>query len=235
VSLRYWLTFSFSVNHSTRTTNHSSLFEDNLWRVVSDGDDTYIWIDSWVGDAPLCDRFNRLFDLSENRLLSVADMWQLWLRWGGRSMEVEVEVVCVGGGTLFHNIVLQENVLDRWKWLLDLVKGYSVNDAYHFFTAHEEHGDFLMDNMWHKHVYLKVSLFARCLFRNRLPTKDNLLWCGIIQAESTLCVGGCDMEETIGHLFLSCNYFTSMWHLIRDWLGVSSVELATLLSQFFAI
>lgn len=40
------------------------------------------------------------------------------------------------------------------------------------------------------------------------------------------------MEGTISHLFLRCTYFTSMCHLIRDWLGFSSVELASLAYHF---
>jgi len=36
------------------------------------------------------------------------------------------------------------------------------------------------------------------------------------------------MKEAIDCLFLRCNYFGNMWHLILDWLGFSSVKLDTL-------
>jgi len=40
------------------------------------------------------------------------------------------------------------------------------------------------------------------------------------------------MKETIDCLFLRCNYFGNMWHLILDWLGFSSVKPDTLADQF---
>lgn len=83
----------------------------------------------------------RLFDLSENWLLIVNDMWQLG--WGvvGEAWRLfvwEEDLVCC---FVLHNIGLLENVSDRWKWLLYPVKGYSANDVYHFFTTNEEPSD----------------------------------------------------------------------------------------------
>jgi len=59
----------------------------------------------------------------------------------------------------------------------------------------------MVENLWHKHVPLKVMLFAWHMFSNHIPKKDNMLRCGILQADSTLCVGGCGLEESIDHLF----------------------------------
>jgi len=36
---------------------------------------------------------------------------------------------------LLHNIVLQDQLLDRWRWLLDPIHGYSVKGTYHFLTS----------------------------------------------------------------------------------------------------
>jgi len=75
--------------------------------------------------------------------------------------------------------------------------------------------------LWNKEVPLKVVLFAWRLFRDRLPTKDSLLRRGVISFDSRLCVAGCDSEETSSHLFLHCNSFGSVWHLILRWMGLS--------------
>jgi len=54
--------------------------------------------------------------------------------------------------------------------------GYSVREAYQFITTPDEPVDRgLIDDVWHKQVPLKVSVFVWRLFRNRLPTKDNLV------------------------------------------------------------
>jgi len=50
--------------------------------------------------------------------------------------------------------------------------------------------------LWHKDVPLKVVLFAWRLFRDRLPTKDNLFRRGVIAFEARFCVGGCGEMET---------------------------------------
>ena len=39
-----------------------------------------------------------------------------------------------------------------------------------------------------------------------------------------MCVAGCDFVESTPHLFLHCNIFGSVWHLIYGWIGVSVVN-----------
>lgn len=43
-----------------------SCFTKNLRLRVGNGASVLFWSDMWVRDAPLCDRFSRLYDLSEN-------------------------------------------------------------------------------------------------------------------------------------------------------------------------
>jgi len=87
---------------------------------------------------------------------------------------------------LLHDIVLHNYSIDRWKWLLDPVHGYTVKGAYQLLTSVDEPpARGLFDNVWHKHVPLKVSLFAWRLLRNRLPTKDNLVRRRVLQHDVT--------------------------------------------------
>lgn len=49
---------------------------------------------------------------------------------------------------LLHNIVLQDHVHDKWKWLLDPIHGYSMRGAYQFLTFADEPLDRdLIDNV----------------------------------------------------------------------------------------
>jgi len=80
-------------------------------------------------------------------------------------------------------------------------------------------------SLWHKDVPLKFVLFSWRLFRDRLPTKDNLFRRGVIDQASMLCVVGCDSLESSNHLFLHCNVFGSIWHLIYRWLDISAAVL----------
>jgi len=66
----------------------------------------------------MSDKYRRLYELSKNRLLSVAYMFTLG--WGEmRDLEVEAEIVCVGGDVkgvlcflLLHNVVLHVDDVD---------------------------------------------------------------------------------------------------------------------------
>jgi len=126
---------------------------------------------------------------------------------------------------LLHNIVLQENVADSWRWLLDLIHGYSVRDIYRFITHSGGQVDRThVDDVWHRHIPLKVSIFAWRLFQNRIPTKDNLQRRGILHSTDITCAAvGCDSTETTTHLFLQCDKSRELWSKDWNWLGISLV------------
>jgi len=61
------------------------------------------------------------------------------------------------------------------------------------------------------------------LFRNRLPTKDNLVRRRILQVQEAVCVAGCGEIKSATHLFLNCDTFSSLWAHLLQWLGLSTV------------
>jgi hypothetical protein len=125
---------------------------------------------------------------------------------------------------LLHNVVLPVTVHDTWRWLLDPLHGYSVRGAYHFLTTPGVHVyRHLVDDVWHKIIPSKVSLFVWRLLRDRLPTKDNLARRQVIQATDTTCPADCGYLKTARHLFLGCNILSSIWPLVLHWLGISAV------------
>ena len=125
---------------------------------------------------------------------------------------------------LLRNVTLQVDKDDKWHWKVDASNAYTVRSAYKSMIHHQ-----LIDTtvstkvLWHKDIPLKVVLFTWRLFRDRLPTKDNLHRRGVIAADDRLCVGGCGLLESSTHLFLHCNIFGDVWHLIHRWLGVCTV------------
>jgi len=66
----------------------------------------------------------------------------------------------------------------------------------------------------------RISLL-RLWFSSTLPTKDNLLWRGILNKDSS--ASGCGTLEFVNHLFLHCSFFGSVWHHILCWVGLSTV------------
>jgi len=81
-------------------------------------------------------------------------------------------------------VVLHVTVDDAWQWLPDPRVGYTVRGAYCILTSgmvlNHNARLVLADFLWRKDIPLKVSVFGWRLFKNRLPTKDNLFRRGVI-------------------------------------------------------
>jgi hypothetical protein len=202
-------------------------FVDNSRRSIGNGFTTSFWSDVWVGGVSLRSRFSRLYDLSQFKGGTVSEMCQLgwgyegdaW-RWRRRLFAWEEEQL----GELIlllHNVTLQVDKEDTWHWSLESSRVYSVRSAYHFLTAHHFNtSPVASSSLWNKDIPLKVVLFAWRLFRDRLPTKDNLFRRGVIDFDSRLCASGCGSLENSSHLFLHCSSFGSVWNYIYRWIGI---------------
>lgn len=60
-------------------------FPDNAWLQIGNESQALFWVDRWVGEVPLLVQFCRLFDLSENKWLNVAQMFDLGWDEGGEA------------------------------------------------------------------------------------------------------------------------------------------------------
>jgi len=122
------------------------------------------------------------------------------------------------------NVFLQIHCSDLWVWLPDPLTGYTVKGAYTLLAGDNTSLDVVAPNaIWQRHISLKVSLFIWCLVRDRVPTKDNFYKCCIIFVEDQLCISGCGQLETVGHLFLDCSLFGSLWYDVYRRLGIVTV------------
>jgi len=164
----------------------------------------------WVGGVSFRARFSRLFELLVFKEEQVGEL-----------------------KLLFHNVILQVDKDNRWLWNLETSHVFTVCSVYNFLTI-QPHTlpSVVVSSLWNKDVPLKVVLFVWCLFRDRLPTKDNLIRRCVIDHESRLCVGGCGYEETSSRLFLHCNIFGSIWHFIYRWMRISLVNLMVVPDHF---
>jgi len=183
-------------------------------RVVGGGGSTFFWTNNWVGEVSLWVKFPRLFDLVVDKWVTVHQMENRgWAVGGGawewrRCLLAWEEETMFDCASLLHNVVLQDQTFDRWRWLLDLIHGYSVKGTYTYLTTsdvHSERGRF--EDVWQKQFSLKVSVFAWRLLRNRIPTKDNLFRRCIIPFDDTSCIAGCGSSEIANHLLFHCAHF----------------------------
>jgi hypothetical protein len=121
---------------------------------------------------------------------------------------------------LLQDVSLQVHREDKWLWKVDPSSLYTVRSAYNTLIAQVHVEIAAAPSIWHKDVPLKVVLFVWHLFRDRLPTRDNLHRRRVIDSDAQSCVGGCGVIETSTHLFFHCNLFSSVWNHIFLWLGV---------------
>jgi hypothetical protein len=184
--------------------------------------------------VPLRVQFPRLFDLAVNKWVTVREMesrgWGngggAW-EWRRRLLAWEEETVSECA-SLLHNVVLQDHILDRWRWILDPINGYSVKGTYTYLTTSGiPSASGMFDDLWNKQIPLKVSVFVWRLLRNRLSTKDNLIRRHIILIDDTSCIGGCSSSETTDHFFFRCDHFGMVWHRIYQWLRISFIVTAS--------
>jgi len=82
------------------------------------------------------------------------------------------------------------------------------------------------NQVWHKYVPSKVSVFAWRLLRDRLPTKANLARRRVLQPDDITCAAGCGLSETVYHLFLACDTYGTIW------LGISHVSAGEMEEHF---
>jgi hypothetical protein len=54
---------------------------------VGNGVDTFFWTNMWLEGVPFCVKFSRLFNLSENKLSTIADMRGLGWEEGGAAWQ----------------------------------------------------------------------------------------------------------------------------------------------------
>ena len=103
---------------------------------MGNGKDTFFWTGRWRGDEVLCIRFRRLFDLSNNKWTSVADIKRLgwgegrsaW-RWR-RSLSAWEEKLLVECQVLLREVPLHDVSSYRWIWSSDPVVGYTMGCIY---------------------------------------------------------------------------------------------------------
>jgi len=207
---------------------------------VGDGADTLFWHDPWLGGVPFRVRFRRHFDLAVDKSCTVSHMesrgWEVggagW-SWRRRLWVWEEEMLgeCI---ILLRSVSLQFNVSDTWRWQLDISAGYTVSNAYQLVTSQDSpQVDRAEALVWHKHVPLKVSIFAWRLLRNRLPTRTNLVRRGILSSDAAGCLPGCGGNKTSQHLFISCDFYGTLWHKVRSWLGILGPDPLNVLDHFY--
>ncbi|GAU15805.1 hypothetical protein TSUD_236210 [Trifolium subterraneum] len=130
----------------------------------------------------------------------------------GGGVELKALSVCVGRG-----------IVSRVLWSLHS-NVFTIKGVYQTLTRDEEEAEPLLSStelVWNKVVPVKASVSAWCFMENRIPTSDNLIKRGILNIDAQHCVLG-SFDETLSHLFFTCDKTHKVWCGMLQWLGIQS-------------
>ncbi|GJR77371.1 RNA-directed DNA polymerase, eukaryota, partial [Tanacetum coccineum] len=111
--------------------------------------------------------------------------------------------------------VILSNSNDRWVWLLDPSREYSVSSARTYID------DLFLPTVgsparWAKVVPIKINIFAWKVCLDKLPTRLNLYLRGI-DIPSIVCLNCSLAGESCSHLFFSCSLARLLWRKVARW------------------
>ncbi|GJV06394.1 putative reverse transcriptase domain-containing protein [Tanacetum coccineum] len=149
-------------------------FSSYCIRVLGDGKDIRFWVDRWVDNRRLCDRFPRFYHLDRRKEGSVwdkeswvNDMWCWEWEWGIRG-RVSKELDDLLG--VVQNVVVYSNWRDKWRWLFGEDGEFTVRElaklAEEKILQVENRGH---ETLWNRLVFKKVNIFVWRALKGRLP------------------------------------------------------------------
>lgn len=96
----------------------------------------------------------------------------------------------------------REGVGEKWVWKLESSGVYSVKSPYStIMERHQGSVDIFINHLWNKIVPLKITAFSWKESQDRIPTKENLIFRGIIPDSFILCNGCMHADESTKHFF----------------------------------
>ncbi|GJW65822.1 RNA-directed DNA polymerase, eukaryota [Tanacetum coccineum] len=123
------------------------------------------------------------------------------------------------------NGTLLSNMEDRWVWNLNGEDVFRVKDVrilfYEYFLPKAPTA-----TRWVKYVPIKINVFAWKIFLDRLPTRSNLQYRGVLVSD-LLCPLFSSAQEDSSHLFFSCRLATDIVRLVCRWWNLSWTPLGS--------
>ncbi|XP_071704577.1 uncharacterized protein [Rutidosis leptorrhynchoides] len=201
-------------------------FSKSFVKVIGDGSGTSFWFDTWIGDAPLCIKFKRLFKLESNPNATVADRWVWngstwdgnweWLRSPSRRTGSEFSALVV----LLRGCQLIPDKRYSWRWegsnngLFTTKRLSSLLDS-KLLMVGPNGVETLRNNL----VPKKVEIFIWRSRKKCIPTLVELDKRGI-DLHSVRCPLFNDGVELVGHALLFCKSVFDIWEKVFKWWGV---------------
>ncbi|XP_058784527.1 uncharacterized protein LOC131659337 [Vicia villosa] len=208
------------------------------------GMDVLFWLNRWLGEQPLCMEFPDLYELSNWKNCTVAEVL-VWtrgsFRWdfGGllsadstHGYSNTTAAAASPNWPRFCDRIREftpsENGCDTFSWSLDEDKDFTVASITHAIDSAKSFAlDYHLINslkvIWELKLPPKIKVFARRFFIDRLPTRDQLLKRVVANVSSPDCVMCGSFLESSSHLFFQLprgeNNLETRFYLTRNFGG----------------
>ncbi|KAG7594156.1 Reverse transcriptase zinc-binding domain [Arabidopsis thaliana x Arabidopsis arenosa] len=192
------------------------LLKTNLGRAVGNGESTSLWNDPWLSlDSPRCPLGPATFDAQQIKVSSLIS--PITKDWDINQIRASIPA--------YEEDILKlkpskRGAGDKWLWLPVTSGDYSAKSGYYSAITEDEdmreHDASLLDVQWKKDIWnLKSSPKSKILLwkalRNVLPVGENLKSRHINPLANCPF---CGKEETVAHLFFSCEVASQVWQLL---------------------
>ena len=203
-------------------------FSRHLAFKIGDGTRVKLWLDTWCGDQPLCDRFPDLFRLVRMPAASVADHLQIlgsshhWdITFSRQVQDWELETV-TALMELLYSYPIRRGSLDELCWKPSSRKVFTVR-SYYSCLLQPARSFFPWKSVWKSKVPTRVAFFTWTAALEKILTVDNL------RKRRVIIVDWCCMckvhGESVNHLLLHCSVAQELWLLIFSMFGTTWVML----------
>ncbi|KAJ0702066.1 putative RNA-directed DNA polymerase [Helianthus annuus] len=199
---------------------NNSGFKECIKGSVGNGNSVLFWLDPWLLECPLSDKYPNLFALEVVKDCSVRDrVLGVWL-WRHEPSLAEELLELNALEAAVASVSLKE-CPDEWIWLPDPVNSFSVKSVKEVLeSVNVASSRYVLD--WNKWVPLKCNLFVWKAILNKIPTADSLRRRNILTAVDLCPICKSEME-TVEHLFTSCVTAVVLWQKISRWCRIPPV------------
>jgi hypothetical protein len=227
--------------------NDGGWFVNNISSVLGNGKEIGFWKEKWIGTATLKSLYPDLYlksSLQNGNVSMLGSMahnaWVWRLDWNEPLSEVEEALQQELLNILFP---FQPNpdAEDRHRWIPSSNGVFSVKCAYLDLinrSAMVNLDDSVvrsLELMWKNNVPSKISIFGWRLLLEKLPTREALFDKGIIINNNEKCCVFCsNNDESIFHVFIQCNFTTTVWHKILNWMGLNFFNSISVQQHFIS-
>ncbi|KAH1265803.1 putative ribonuclease H protein [Glycine max] len=192
------------------------------WK-LGDGNTIKFWKDKWreEDDLSLQEKYPTLFqnqNINSMGILSGSN-WEWRIQWRRHFFDHEIDTLAAFM-TDIEGIQIQPLTRDFLSWGADPAGYCSAKSAYNLLKAEASSNseDNNYKTIWKLQIPPRASAFSWRIFKNRLPTRDNLRR-RHVELPSYNCPLCDQEEETVGHIMYSCRKTCVLWWEILRWVN----------------